>query len=87
MSSLEIPSSSAASSGVWATDAPPRLRARLGLGGTVPDLVTIWQVLTAVDPAALDRAIGAWVSARLTAMRPPGRRVVAVDGKNAPTGT
>jgi hypothetical protein len=65
----------------WAADAPPRLRARLGLGGAVPDLVTIWRVLTAVDPAALDRAIGAWVSARLTAMRPPGRRVVAVDGK------
>jgi predicted transposase YbfD/YdcC len=65
----------------WAADAPPRLRGRLGLGGTVPDLVTIWRVLTAVDPAALDRAIGAWVSARLTAMRPPGRRVVAVDGK------
>lgn len=65
----------------WAADAPPRLRARLGLGGTVPDLVTIWRVLTAVDPAALDRAIGAWVSARLAAMRPPGRRVVAVDGK------
>jgi predicted transposase YbfD/YdcC len=44
--------------------------------------VTIWRVLTAVDPAALDRAIGAWVSARLAARRPPGGRVVlAVDGK------
>jgi len=48
----------------------------------VPDLVTIWRVLTAVDPAALDRAAGAWVSAQLAGRRPPGERVVlAVDGK------
>src|SRR2546429_6569297 len=66
----------------WAADAPPRLRARLGLTRTVPDLVTIWRVLTAVDPAALDRALGAWVSAQLAGRRPPGKRVVlAVDGK------
>ncbi len=66
----------------WAAGAPPRLRARLGLPGTVPDLVTIWRVLTAVDPAALDRAAGAWVSAQLAGRRPPGERVVlAVDGK------
>jgi predicted transposase YbfD/YdcC len=65
----------------WAADAPPRLRARLGLPGTVPDLVTIWRVLTAVDPAALDRALGAWVSAQLAARRPGGRVVLAVDGK------
>jgi DDE_Tnp_1-associated len=44
----------------WAADAPPGLRAGLGLPGAVPDLATIWRVLTAVDPAALDRAIGAW---------------------------
>jgi hypothetical protein len=65
----------------WAADAPPRLRASLGLGRAVPDLVTIWRVLTAVDPAALDRALGAWVSARLAAQRPGGRVVLAVDGK------
>jgi predicted transposase YbfD/YdcC len=66
----------------WAADAPQQLRARLGLPGTVPDLVTIWRVLTAVDPAALDRAAGAWVSAQLAGRRPPGKRVVlAVDGK------
>jgi len=66
----------------WAADAPPRLRARLGLPGAVPDLVTIWRVLTSVDPAALDRAIGAWVSAQLAARGPAGgRMVVAVDGK------
>src|SRR5690348_11354923 len=45
----------------WAADAPARLRARLGLGGTVPDPVTIWRVLTTVDPAALERAVGTWV--------------------------
>jgi predicted transposase YbfD/YdcC len=66
----------------FAADAPLRLRARLGLPGAVPDLVTIWRVLTAVDPAALDAAVGAWVSSRLAAARAPGRRVVlAVDGK------
>ena len=66
----------------WAADAPPRLRARLGLPGAVRDLVTIWRVLTAVDPASLDRAVGAWVRGQLSARRPPGRRVVlAVDGK------
>jgi len=65
----------------WAADAPPRLRARLGLGGTVPDLVTIWRVLTAVDPAALDRALGAWLSAQLAARRSGERVVLAVDGK------
>jgi hypothetical protein len=65
----------------FAADAPARLRARLGLPGAVPDLVTIWRVLTAVDPAALDAAVGAWVNGRLAARRPEGRRVLAVDGK------
>jgi len=66
----------------WAADAPPRLRARLGLPGPVPDLVTIWRVLTSVDPAALDAAAGSWVAAQLAARRRPGRRaVLAVDGK------
>jgi predicted transposase YbfD/YdcC len=66
----------------WAADAPPRLRMRLGLPGTVPDPATIWRVLTAVDPAALDAAAGVWVNAQLAARRPLGLRVVlAVDGK------
>jgi predicted transposase YbfD/YdcC len=65
----------------WAADAGPELRAGLGLPGAVPDLVTIWRVLTAVDPAALDRALGGWVSARLAARRPGGQVVLAVDGK------
>jgi hypothetical protein len=33
----------------------------------VPDLATIRRVLTSVDPAALDAAVGSWVSARLAA--------------------
>jgi len=65
----------------WAADAPPRLRARLGLPGPVPDLATIWRVLTTVDPAAVDRAAGAWVSAQLAARRPTAQVVLAVDGK------
>jgi predicted transposase YbfD/YdcC len=66
----------------WAGDAEPQLRAGLGLRGAVPDLVTIWRVLTAVDPAALDRVLGSWVTARLAARRVPGLRpVLAVDGK------
>ena len=64
-----------------AADAPPRLRARLGLPGPVPDLATIWRVLTTVDPAAVDRAVGAWVSAQLAARRPAPQVVLAVDGK------
>jgi hypothetical protein len=64
----------------WAADAP-RLRARLGLPGPVPDLATIWRVLTTVDPAAVDRAVGAWVSAQLAARRPAAQVVLAVDGK------
>ncbi len=66
----------------WAGDAGPELRAGLGLRGAVPDPVTIWRVLTAVDPAVLDRVLGSWVRARLAARRVPGRRaVLAVDGK------
>ena len=38
-------------------------------------------MLTAVDPAALDRALGSWVTARLAARRAPGSRpALAVDG-------
>ena len=66
----------------WVHDAAPQQRAALGLHGHVPDLVTIWRVLTTVDPAALDRAIGAWVAARLPPGRAPqARTVLAVDGK------
>jgi predicted transposase YbfD/YdcC len=63
----------------WASDAPRGLRAELGLPGPVPGLVTIWRVLTAVDPLALDMVIGAWVAARLAGGQAPA--VLAVDGK------
>lgn len=66
----------------WTSDAPALVRAALGLAGPAPDLVTIWRVLTAVDPAALDRAIGSWVTAQLAGPGPdPVRAVLAVDGK------
>ena len=66
----------------WASDAPAQVRAALGLPGQGPDLVTIWRVLTATDPAALDRAIGSWVTAQLAEACPgPVRAVLAVDGK------
>jgi hypothetical protein len=47
----------------------------------VPDLATIWRVLTTVDPAAAGRAVGAWVGAQLAARRPAAQVVLAVDGK------
>jgi predicted transposase YbfD/YdcC len=67
----------------WVADAPARVRAGLGLPrGAVPDLATIWRVLTSVDAAALDAAVGEWVGSRLTAARTGRRRaVLAVDGK------
>ena len=65
----------------WARDCPPDLRSALGLPGGVPDLVTIWRVLTEVDPAALDQAIGAWAAAAGPARKRDGRVVLAVDGK------
>ena len=67
----------------WAADAPARVRAGLGLPrGAVPDLATIWRILTSVDAAALDAAVGGWVSSRLTAARTAKRRVVlAAAGK------
>ncbi len=66
----------------WAGDALPELRAALGLPGPVPELATIWPILAAVDPAASDKAIGAWVAAQLAAgPAAPARVVLAVDGK------
>lgn len=68
--------------GEWAADLSARQRQVLGLTDGVPDTVTLWRVLIAVDVLALDRAVGAWVSARLAVVATPrARRVVAVDGK------
>lgn len=62
-----------------AGDAPPQVRAALGLPGPAPDLVTIWRVLTAVDPAALDRATGSWVTAQLAEACPGPVRAVLLS--------
>jgi DDE_Tnp_1-associated len=81
--------------GEWATDAPPRVLAALGVRYDPlrrrfqpPSEAAIRRVLEAVDPAALEAAVGSWLAARLQASRPPPgparrdrRMVVAVDGK------
>lgn len=72
----------------WIADLPATARADLGLTGPVPVASTLWRLLTAVDPIALQDAVGAWLRARLTwhtnrsdRRRRRGRRVLAVDGK------
>jgi predicted transposase YbfD/YdcC len=68
----------------WATDLDAGQRAALGFGSRAPDGVTIWRVLTTVDPAGLDKALGDWVGAQLAERRQGWtrhRRVLAVDGK------
>jgi len=58
------------------------------LTGPAPAGTTLWRLLTALDPTALQDALGAWLRARLTwrpsrsdRRRRRGRRVLAVDGK------
>ena len=72
----------------WIADLPAAARADLGLSGPVPAGTTLWRLLTALDPTALQDALGAWLRARLTwrpsradRRRRRGRRVLAVDGK------
>lgn len=77
--------------GEWVADLPADVRAGLGLVGRIPGPVTIWRVLTAVDRAALEAAIGAWIRACMEAAdaalscsrqrRARVCRVIAVDGK------
>ena len=82
--------------GEWAADAPPRVLAALGVRYDPlarvfqpPDETTFRRVLEAVDPAALEAAVGSWLAARLQASCPPPgpepgrreRRPVAVDAK------
>jgi predicted transposase YbfD/YdcC len=72
----------------WAADTSQAQREALGLNERAPDLVTIWRILTAVDPLLLDRAVGHWLARLLDlrAGRKKGRRgrrrVLAVDGKS-----
>jgi DDE_Tnp_1-associated len=78
----------------WVADAPPQVLASLGvrydpLAGVFqpPGEATIRRVLETVDAAALDAAVGSWLTARLAAAgrkRRRGsrwRRALAVDGK------
>lgn len=75
----------------WIADLPVAARADLGLTGPVPAASTLWRLLTAVDPAALQDAVGTWLRTRLTwtfdqrptrtERRRRTRRVLAVDGK------
>ncbi len=77
--------------GEWVADAPPQVLVALGirrdpLTGRFepPDEATIRRVLEAVDAAALDAAVSAWLAARQHASQPgrTRRRAVAVDGKS-----
>jgi predicted transposase YbfD/YdcC len=71
----------------WVADLTEAARTDLGLTGAVPVGTTLWRLLTAVDPVALQDALGAWLRARLprsnrsTRRRQRGRRVLAIDGK------
>lgn len=77
--------------GEWVADLSADVRAGLGLVGWIPGPVTVWRVLTVVDRAGLEAAIGAWVRAWVKAAdaalsrsrqrRARVRRVIAVDGK------
>ena len=66
--------------GEWAADAPPRVLAALGVRYDPlarvfrpPDEATFRRVLEAVDPAALEAAVGSWLAARRQAScLPPG---------------
>lgn len=52
----------------WITDTPPAMLAnvytRCGKPPTVPSKGTIWQVVTHVDAAAVDAAVGLWLAER-----------------------
>ena len=71
----------------WIADLSGPDRASLALTKTTPAGTTLWRLLVAVDPTALQTALGSWVRARLpepTCREVPGRRrrrVLAVDGK------
>jgi len=85
--------SSLAAIGEWAGDAPGQVLAALGVrrdpltgAWRPPGEATVRRVLVRIDPDALDRAIGAWLTAQppSPASPPtphPWRRAVAVDGK------
>ena len=62
--------------GEWVADAPPQVLACLGVRRDPltrrfepPDEATIRRVLESVDAAALDTAVGSWLTARLVTLR------------------
>src|SRR5215207_189169 len=57
----------------WAVDLPAQQRSQLGLTGAVPDPVTFWRVLTRVDAAGLQQALGAWLRSLLATRNARGR--------------
>lgn len=70
----------------WIADLPQTARAGLELTGTTPAGTTLWRLLVAVDPVALQSAVGSWLRARLHPRCGPARgrrrrRVLALDGK------
>ncbi|MGK5449784.1 ISAs1 family transposase [Streptomyces radiopugnans] len=76
---------SLAAIGEWITDAPPWALRALGFPADpltrripVPDPGTVRRLLGRLDGDALDQAVGAFLRSRT---RPPGRTVIAVDGK------
>jgi predicted transposase YbfD/YdcC len=76
----------------WIADLSDDARANLALTGKAPAGTTLWRLLIAVDPAALQATLGAWLRERVQHLavrsvpsvqrgRRPKRRVLAVDGK------
>jgi len=74
------PARSYAAIAEWASGAPAGLRAQLSVPGAVPDLVTICRVLSAVDPAALDWALGSWGHC-LARSRPDSRHAAGAGSR------
>lgn len=72
----------------WIADLSQPARANLALTGAAPAGSTLWRLLVAVDPTALQGALGSWLRTRLqqptsraSSRRRSRRRVLAVDGK------
>jgi predicted transposase YbfD/YdcC len=83
-----------AAAGEWVADAPPQVLAALGVRRDPltrqfqpPDEATIRRALESVDAAALDAAVGSWLTVRLRATDQEQRhglrhrQALAVDGK------
>jgi predicted transposase YbfD/YdcC len=71
----------------WIADLSGPARVHLALTAPTPAGSTLWRLLVAVDPTALQTALGSWIRTRLqhsagaAGGRRGRRRVLAVDGK------